>query len=146
MTSSVAVAGDGVICSPTSIRILVGGEAEGSTLALDEPLSFWGGFEAETGAIIDQRHPQAGTVITGDVVVMSGGRGSSSASSVIAEAIRLGTAPAAIIMAEADEIVALGAIVADELYDLQMPVLVADSDTFDALRASSVIRVSTIDS
>jgi len=146
VSASVLLEVDGVVLTPTDIRFLVGGDAEGSTLALGEPLSFWGGFEAETGAIIDQRHPQAGIVITGHVVVMTGGRGSSSASSVIAEAIRLGTAPSAIVMAEADEIVALGAIVADELYGLRMPVLVVDPDTFDAVRDSSVVRVSTIDS
>ena len=133
---------DGTVCSPAAIFFLVGGEAGGSTLALDEPLSFWGGYDAETGAIIDQHHPQVGTVISGAVVVMTTGRGSSSASSVIAEAIRLGTAPAAIIMLEADEIVALGAIVADELYGLRMPVVVVDPATFETARASAVIRVS----
>ena len=38
-------------------RILVAGEAQGEILVLDEPLSFWGGFESETGTIIDQAHP-----------------------------------------------------------------------------------------
>ena len=46
---------------------------------------------------------------------MPSGRGSSSSSSVLAEAIRAGTAPAAIVLGEADPILALGAIVAREL-------------------------------
>lgn len=137
---------DGAVYAPTAIHFLVGGDVGGSTLALDEPLSFWGGYDAETGAIIDQRHPQVGTVISGAVVVMTSGRGSSSASSVIAEAIRLGTAPAAIIMLEADEIIALGAIVADELYGLRMPIVVVDPATFESVRASAVIRVSAANS
>jgi predicted aconitase with swiveling domain len=43
---------------------------------------------------------------------------------VLAEAIRAGTAPAAIVLLEADPIVALGAIVARELYGVSVPVVV----------------------
>lgn len=124
------------------VRFMVSGMASGETLSLSEPLSFWGGFEPESGQIIDRRHPQVGMTLTGRVVVMRAGRGSSSASSVIAEAIRSGTAPAAIVMEELDEIVALGAIVADELYGLCMPVMVVDGPTFTTMAASAHISVS----
>ena len=97
-------------------RTLIAGEANGEILELDEPLSFWGGFESETGTIIDQAHPQVGQSLVGKIVMMTVGRGSSSASSVLAEAIRDGTAPAALILQESDEIIVLGAIVADEIY------------------------------
>ncbi|MDP6940369.1 MAG: DUF126 domain-containing protein, partial [Planctomycetota bacterium] len=43
--------------------------------------------------------------------------------SVLLEAVRCGTAPAAIVMVEADAIVALGAIVADEFYGVALPVV-----------------------
>jgi hypothetical protein len=43
---------------------------------------------------------------------------------VLAEAIRAGTAPAAIVLLEPDPIVALGAIVARELYGTAVPVVV----------------------
>ena len=39
-------------------RTLVPGNAEGRALVLDEPLSFWGGVDPETGDITDVRHPQ----------------------------------------------------------------------------------------
>lgn len=118
---------------------LVPGAASGAVVALAEPLSFWGGFDPHTGAITDLRHPQAGVVLTGSVVVMSTGRGSSSASSVIAEAIRLDTAPAAFVLASDDEIIALGAIVADEMYAKVMPIVVADETLFaNAQLASSI--------
>ncbi len=142
MSTNRVIQVDGVLLEPVALTFLVDGEAEGSTLALDEPLSFWGGFDAESGVIIDQRHPQAGAVLTGKMLVMTSGRGSSSASSVIAEAVRLGTAPAAIVMEEADEIVALGAIVADELYGLRMPVAVVDGVTYELARTSSTIGMS----
>lgn len=129
--------------SPVDARIrwLVSGKASATTLALSEPLSFWGGFEAETGRIIDRRHPQLGATLTGCVVVMRAGRGSSSASSVIAEAIRAGTAPAAVVMEEVDEIIALGAIVAEELYGLTMPVIVVDPAAFAILAGSAHVTI-----
>ena len=77
-------------------RTLVPGTAEGPALVLDEPLSFWGGVDPETGDITDVRHPQHGASVTGRILVMPSGRGSSSSSSVLAESIRAGTAPAGI--------------------------------------------------
>ena len=106
-------------------RTLVAGSAEGEPLVLAEPLSFWGGVDPATGDVIDGHHPQAGANVTGRVLVMPGGRGSSSSSSVLAEAIRAGTAPAAIVLLEADPILALGAIVARELYGRTIPIVVA---------------------
>ena len=105
-------------------RTLVAGTAEGRALVLDEPLSFWGGIDPANGDIIDARHPQHGANVAGRILVMPSGRGSSSSSSVLAEAIRAGTAPAAIILGEADPILALGAIVARELFGTTIPVIV----------------------
>lgn len=110
---------------PIALRVLVEGTAEAPALVLDEALSFWGGFDAATGRIIG-RHPQAGERVAGHVLVMPGGRGSSSSSSVLAEALRAGTGPAAIILGEPDEIIALGSLVAAELYDVHCPVAVLD--------------------
>lgn len=106
-------------------RVLSPGEATGRALVLDEPLSFWGGLDPATGALIDVHHPQAGASLTGRVLVMPSGRGSSSSSYVFAEAIRAGTAPAAVVLSEADAIVALGAIVAGTLYGIEVPVVVS---------------------
>ena len=106
---------------------LVAGRASGPTLVLDEPLSFWGGVDPASGLIIDRAHPQAGMTITGRILVMQAGRGSSSSSSVLAECIRAGTGPAGIVLGETDPILALGALVAAELYpDRICPVVVAD--------------------
>ena len=94
-------------------RTLVAGTAEGPALVLDEPLSLWGGLDPGTGSIIDTRHPQRGANV-----------GSSSSSSVLAEAIRAGTGPAAIVLGKPDPILALGAIVARELFGTSIPVVV----------------------
>jgi predicted aconitase with swiveling domain len=107
-------------------RTLVPGEARGTALVLEETLSFWGGIDPATGDVIDVRHPQRGRNVAGRVLVMRSGRGSSSSSSVLAEAIRAGTAPAAIVLLEPDPILALGSIVARELYGRTIPVVIAD--------------------
>jgi hypothetical protein len=120
-------------------RALVPGTAEGTLLVLDEPLSFWGGLDPETGDVVDVRHPQRGANVVGRILVMPSGRGSSSSSSVLAEAIRAGTAPAAIVLGQADPILALGAIVARELYGKVTPVVVA---TDPSLRTGGVAKIT----
>lgn len=108
------------------LTVLVPGEAQGPTLVLDEPLSFWGGVDAASGTIVDRAHPQFGTSITGRILVLPAGRGSSSSSSVLAECIRAGTGPAGIVLEVADPILVIGALVAAELYpDRICPVAVA---------------------
>nr|WP_256988638.1 DUF126 domain-containing protein [Bordetella genomosp. 9] len=104
-------------------------------LALQEPLSFWGGYDAQAGTIIEARHPQFGASLRGSCLLMARAKGSSSSSSVLAEAIRNGTGPAAIIMRERDLIVALGCIVASELYGIEVPIAVVDDASWQALTA-----------
>jgi predicted aconitase with swiveling domain len=108
---------------------------------LDEPLSFWGGVDPATGEIIDRHHPQAGSRVAGRVLVMNSGRGSSSSSSVLLEAIRNGSAPEAILILEPDEILSLGSIVADELYGRSIPVVLLDRATFSGLMTGDHVTV-----
>ena len=125
-------------------RSLVAGEARGPALVLDEPLSFWGGVDSQTGRVIDVHHPQLGVTMTGRVLVMPSGRGSSSSSSVLVESIHAGTGPVAIVMREPDPIIALGAIVVRELFGTRFPVVVVDEATYRSLRndATLVVRAS----
>ncbi len=119
---------------PTIIQPLVPGTAQGVVLRLDEPLSLWGGLDPTTGTITDRRHPQLDVCVTGRIIVMTSGRGSSSASSILLETVRRGTAPAAILLAEIDGILALGAAVAREIYDRAPPVGVVPTDAWPRLR------------
>ena len=115
-------------------RALVAGDAEGQVLFTDEPLSFWGGYDARTGAIIDHHHARFGAAVAGKIFVLPGGRGSSTGSGILLEAIRRGTAPAAMILSHADAILALGAIVGRELYAKVMPLVVVSERDFARLR------------
>ena len=126
-------------------RPLVAGEARAPALVLDEPLSFWGGLDPETGRVIDVHHPQVGVEVTGRVLVMASGRGSSSSSSVLVESIHAGTGPVAIVMREPDPIIALGAIVVRELFGTRFPVVVVDEATYRSLRTDAIVSVRADD-
>ena len=121
-------------------RSLVHGRVAGPVLRLDDPLSFWGGFDSASGKVIDRFHPQHGACLSGAILLMERGRGSSSGASVLAEAIRLGTAPAAIILLDPDAIIATGALVAQMLYAIDCPV-VALGDTAEWRRLSALPRL-----
>lgn len=123
------------------VRALSGGRARGRALVLSEPLSFWGGMDPASGRVSDVHHPQHGEVLSRRVLVMPSGRGSSSSSSVLAEAIRAGTAPRAIVLAEPDPIVALGAVVAGELYGRACPVVVAEPEAYASIGTGDEVAV-----
>jgi predicted aconitase with swiveling domain len=117
------------------------GSGEGEILILDEALSFWGGTNLETGVITDIHHPQHGVSLGGRVLVMSASRGSSSSSSVLAEQIRAGVAPVAILLGVRDAIIVLGALAAAEMYDNRMPILLLDDAALAALPRTGSVRV-----
>jgi predicted aconitase with swiveling domain len=121
---------------------LVAGQACGAPFVLDEPLSFWGGLDAKSGRIIDCWHPQHGATISGRILVMKAGRGSSSGSSVLAEAIRLGTGPTGIILLSRDAIVTVGAMIAAELYQKSCPVVLSSSEDWPSISGARHLRIA----
>jgi predicted aconitase with swiveling domain len=123
-------------------RVLADGEAEGQALVLQEPLSLWGGIDPATGLVIDARHPQRGRSVSGRVLVMPSARGSSSSSSVLAEAVRDGTAPAAILLGEPDLILAVGAAVAEELYGRRVPIVLLSAAELSSIADGVDVRVA----
>lgn len=123
-------------------RLLTSGAAEGPVLSLDEPLSFWGAFEPRTGVILDVHHPQRGACVKDTVLVMTETRGSGSAPGAIAESIRLGTAPAAIVLAEADINLAVGAEVAATLYGRRCVIACVGTDELERLRRATRLAIA----
>lgn len=120
---------------------VVAGSARGEVLAADVPLSFWGGFDPDTGMIIDRRHPLAGHLATGRVLVIPSGRGSCSGSGVLFEAIHNGTAPSAIITSRLDPVIGLGCILGDELYACHPPMVVVPDRDRLLIQTGDVIEV-----
>lgn len=115
-------------------HVLAAGHGSGTAFVTD-PVSFWGGISADDGAIIDVHHRHRGRSVGGTVLVMPIGRGSSSASAVLAETLRLGSGPAAIVLASPDIILAAGSVVARELYGIECPIVELDTTSFEAVTA-----------
>jgi predicted aconitase with swiveling domain len=124
-------------------RAIVPGEAQGVALVSAEPLSFWGGYDHRTGEIIDRRHPLAGQIAKGRVLAVPFTRGSSTTTAVLLEAVRDGTAPAAILTTGPDSFFALASFVADELYGRPIPLVALAEGDFARLETGQSVIVAT---
>jgi len=94
-------------------RVIVDGRARGIALVSPEPIGFLGGVDPETGIIVERGHPLEGRSVTGRVLVFPTGKGSTVGSYVLYRLAANRLAPAAIINAESEAIVAVGAIISD---------------------------------
>lgn len=122
-------------------KAVIAGEARGEALVSTAPLSFWGGYDAATGEIIDRRHPLSGCNASGRILALPSARGSSTGSQVLLEAIRAGTAPAALITAESDFFFALACVIADELYGRSLPLIAVSQADFAQFRSGDQIVI-----
>ena len=112
---------------------LVAGTQTGTVLRLDEPLSFWGGIDSRSGEIIDRAHPQCGQTLSGRVLVLPGSRGSSGTPAVLGELLRCRAGPKALVLPAPDINLVTGALIAEALYGISCPVVVAlGKKSFDA--------------
>ncbi|WP_027924788.1 aconitase X [Pseudomonas sp. URMO17WK12:I12] len=122
-------------------RSLVEGAAQGALLFADVGLSFWGGVDSASGEVIDRHHPLSGEFLAGCVLAIPSGRGSCTGSSVLMELISNGHAPAALVLAEPDEILTLGVLVAQTIFARSLPVLCIGREAFATLRDHPFARV-----
>lgn len=122
-------------------RAVVPGRASGLAVVSQKPISFWGGVDPHTGEVIDRRHDRTGAIVAGKVFVFPAGKGSSTGSAVLMEGIRNGAAPAAIINARVEPILALGAIVAEELYHKTVPIVVLAQTDFEAIQDGDHLEI-----
>lgn len=93
-------------------RTIKAGRGEGVALVSPEPIGFLGGVDPDTGQVIEPGHPLYGTCIAGRVLVFPTGKGSTVGSYTLYRLARNGLAPAAIVNAQSEAIVAVGAIIA----------------------------------
>ncbi len=124
-------------------RAVIPGAARGRALVTKEPLSFWGGYDCETGEIIDRRHERCGENAAGRVFLLPTGRGSSTASGILLQSLFNGTAPAALCFLEVDPILALGAIVAEECFERSVPVIQLEEADFATVTDDDWIEIES---
>ncbi|UPX19033.1 uncharacterized protein EKO05_0009310 [Ascochyta rabiei] len=102
----------------------VSGSAKGILLASDLELSFWGGVDHVNGEVVDRYHPLSRQCLTDKTLAIPGGRGSCSESTTIFELIINGNGPKALIFERANQILAVGAFTAEELFKKTIPMIV----------------------
>ncbi len=94
-------------------RVVKAGHVEGEALVSPTPIGFLGGVDPDTGRVIEVGHPLEGQSVSGKILVFPTGKGSTVGSYTLYRLARNGKAPAALINAEADPVVAVGAVIAE---------------------------------
>ena len=121
--------------------LTVEGQCEGEVISTTNSLSLWGGLDPLTGKIIDKFHPLNGKSVSGKIFVLPVGRGSSTGSGVLLEAILSNTAPKGIILREKDEIIVLGGIVANEVFYKEIPIVILNDKDFESAVHASYAKI-----
>jgi predicted aconitase with swiveling domain len=94
-------------------RTIKAGCASGIALVSPAPVGFLGGVDPETGIVIEKGHPLEGHSVFGRVLVFPTGKGSTVGSYTIYRLAKNHVGPAAIVNAQSEAIVAVGAIISD---------------------------------
>ncbi len=121
----------------TDAICLVQQDATGPVMLCREGLSFWGGVDPDSGVIIDEHHPNSGSTLAGQIVLMPSSRGSCSGSGVLVQLARNGNAPAALVFRDTEENLTLGAMIAQRLFDCPVAVLRLSAALYDDLSAAT---------
>ena len=114
--------------------VLVEGRSTGELLVSHVGISFWGGIDTETGVVIDEHHPLKHNNVKDKILVIPSGRGSCSGSGALLELILNDCAPAALVFTEAEDILTLGVLVAQEMFDRTLPVIRIEHNDLGALK------------
>ncbi len=120
---------------------MLGGRAEGQVLHSDTGLSFWGGVDPLTSTVVDHTHPLFSCRVAGRVLAIPNGRGSCTGSQVVLELILNGMAPAALLLRQPDAILALGVVVAQELFGQAIPIVSLGPEGFDKVSGAAFAAV-----
>lgn len=128
--------------APLKLDVQIAASAVGPVMKLDQPISFWGGIDPASGCITDPRQARNGDCIAGQVLLLPATIGSSSSSAVMLELIANGKAPAALVLGEADAILAIGIVVAREMGYGAIPVLLLPAEQQPAIAEGAQARIT----
>ncbi len=120
----------------------VHGQAAGRIIASDLELSFWGGVDPLTGEVIDRHHPLSGQFLENQILAIPGGRGSCSGSGVMLELLLNGKGPKAILFEREEDILTLGVVIAEELFERSIPILTLSPENFRKAASAEYVNIS----
>ncbi|MEJ8574293.1 aconitase X [Microbaculum marinum] len=123
-------------------HLIVPADVDAPVLACSAGISFWGGVDPRTGKVVDAHHPQHGEGLAGRVVMMPTSRGSCTGSAVLLGLALAGTAPAALVFREDEDILTLGALVAARMFDRPVAVVRLGAPDYALLAAEPRARIA----
>ncbi|NHJ12303.1 MAG: DUF126 domain-containing protein [Candidatus Thorarchaeota archaeon] len=94
-------------------RKIYKGKTEGEALVTRVDISFYGGVDPDTGEVVEKDHPLEGKSVSGKVLVMPSGKGSTVGSYVLYALKKANKAPVAIVNKETDPVIAVGSIISE---------------------------------
>ncbi len=94
-------------------RTISRGRAAGEALVCDEPIGFNFGIDVDSGTVTEGGHSLFGQSIKDRILVFPHGKGSTGGSYVIYQLAKMKTGPRAILNAETETIIAVGAILGE---------------------------------
>ena len=123
------------------------GHAKGEVIVTKDSLSFLGGVDPKTGIIIDSQHELYGKKISGKILVIPSGKGSTVGSYVLFQMAKNKTAPTAIISLKAEPIIATGAIMAGipmvDQPDVDILNILKEGDIVEVDADSGIIKIAS---
>ena len=116
------------------------GNVRAELLWANEPMSFWGTVDPQSGLIRDNRHALYMKNMAGKVLAFTTPKGSSGTGLIILEQIRTGCAPAAIINLRSDPVVLTGPIIAKRFYNVDIPVVNLSEEDYAKLEGAKEVE------
>lgn len=114
-------------------RKIYPGVVEGEALVTHMAISFFGGVDPDTGAVVEKGHELEGQCLSGKILVFPTGKGSTVGSYTLYRLKRNGKAPAAVVNIACETITAVGCIIAE--------IPCVDQISLDALQSGMRLRV-----
>ncbi len=123
-------------------KVIIDGDCHGELVVSQQTFSFFGGFDFETGNIVDPKSDVFGLNLKNKIFAYPRGKGSSSTAGVILEALRQGVAPKAVINIESEKILAVGSIVAQAAFGWKLPLISISEEDFQSLSMGEYVKIS----
>jgi predicted aconitase with swiveling domain len=120
---------------------VIAGDVKGELIVSQQTFSFFGGFDFNSGDVVDPKSDIHGANLKGKIFAYPRGKGSSSTAGVILEALRQETAPKAIINVESEKILAVGAIVAKVMFNWNIPIISISAEDFQQLTSGTYATI-----
>lgn len=126
-------------------KVLIGGDASGEALFCRQAFAFDRAVDPNSGVVADVRSGMGGANIRGKVLFYRQGKGSTTGSSWLVEAIRLGNGPAAIVTEHPDLAALVGSTLAGILYGRAIPIFTGiDARVFAKAKKKAKAKAGSI--